>query len=69
MVCERGTMFGYTDLIVDPRNIVSMRDCDCPVTMDVTHALQQPAGKAIEVIHRHPPPPPQAISLAFKNPV
>jgi len=25
-----------------------MRDCDCPVTMDVTHALQQPAGKAIE---------------------
>ena len=49
MVCERGTMFGYSDLIVDPRNIVSMRDCDCPVTVDITHALQQPAGKPLEV--------------------
>lgn len=49
MVCERGTMFGYSDLIVDPRNIVSMRDCCCPVTADITHALQQPAGKPLEV--------------------
>lgn len=48
MVCERGTMFGYSDLIVDPRNIVSMRDCECPVTVDITHSLQQPAGKTIE---------------------
>lgn len=50
MVCERGTMFGYSDLIVDPRNIVLMRDCNCPVTMDITHALQQPAGKPLEVL-------------------
>lgn len=49
MVCERGTMFGYSDLIVDPRNIVLMRDCSCPVTVDITHALQQPAGKPLEV--------------------
>ena len=42
MVCERGTMFGYSDLIVDPRNFVLMRDAGCPVTADVTHALQQP---------------------------
>ena len=31
MVCERGTMFGYADLIVDPRNLVWMRDANCPV--------------------------------------
>lgn len=43
-------MFGYTDLVVDPRNLVLMRDADCPVTCDVTHALQQPAGKALGVI-------------------
>lgn len=41
LVCERGTMFGYSDLIVDPRNFVFMRDAGCPVTADVTHALQQ----------------------------
>lgn len=49
LVCERGTMFGYTDLVVDPRNLVLMRDAGCPVTCDVTHALQQPAGKPLEV--------------------
>ena len=49
LVCERGTMFGYTDLVVDPRNLVFMRDAGCPVTCDVTHALQQPAGKPLEV--------------------
>lgn len=48
LVCERGTMFGYSDLIVDPRNFVLMRDAGCPVTADVTHALQQPAGQALE---------------------
>jgi 2-dehydro-3-deoxyphosphooctonate aldolase (KDO 8-P synthase) len=30
-VCERGTMFGYSDLIVDPRNLIWMRDANCPV--------------------------------------
>eukprot|EP00193_Tetraselmis_chui_P017765 CAMPEP_0177771038 /NCGR_PEP_ID=MMETSP0491_2-20121128/11313_1 /TAXON_ID=63592 /ORGANISM="Tetraselmis chuii, Strain PLY429" /LENGTH=303 /DNA_ID=CAMNT_0019288429 /DNA_START=103 /DNA_END=1014 /DNA_ORIENTATION=+ len=48
MVCERGTMVGYSDLIVDPRNLVWMRDAECPVVADVTHALQQPAGRALE---------------------
>jgi hypothetical protein len=42
-------MFGYNDLIVDPRNFVFMRDAGCPVTADITHALQQPAGRALEV--------------------
>jgi len=47
MVCERGTMFGYSDLIVDPRNLMWMRDAQCPVVADITHSLQQPAGKAL----------------------
>ncbi|KAK1290746.1 2-dehydro-3-deoxyphosphooctonate aldolase [Acorus calamus] len=48
MVCERGTMFGYNDLIVDPRNFEWMREANCPVVADVTHALQQPAGRKLE---------------------
>ena len=44
LVCERGTMFGYSDLVVDPRNIVRMRDTGCPIVADITHSLQQPAG-------------------------
>lgn len=47
MVCERGSMFGYGDLVVDPRNLVLMRDAECPVVADVTHSLQQPAGVAL----------------------
>lgn len=42
-VTERGTTFGYTDLIVDFRGIPEMQTlCKCPVIMDVTHSLQQP---------------------------
>ncbi|XP_074286998.1 2-dehydro-3-deoxyphosphooctonate aldolase 1 [Silene latifolia] len=48
MVCERGTMFGYNDLIVDPRNLEWMREANCPVVADITHSLQQPAGKQLE---------------------
>lgn len=48
LVCERGTMFGYHDLIVDPRNLVWLREADCPVVADVTHALQQPASRKLE---------------------
>ena len=47
MVCERGSMFGYNDLVVDPRNLVWMRDAGCPVLADVTHSLQQPGGNSI----------------------
>jgi len=39
---ERGTTFGYQDLVVDYRSIPIMRGFDCPVVMDCTHALQQP---------------------------
>ncbi|KAM7278766.1 hypothetical protein ACFE04_005900 [Oxalis oulophora] len=48
MVCERGTMFGYHDLIVDPRNLEWMREANCPVVADITHSLQQPAGKKLD---------------------
>ncbi|XP_022749446.1 2-dehydro-3-deoxyphosphooctonate aldolase-like [Durio zibethinus] len=48
MVCERGTMFGYNDLIVDPRNLEWMREANCPVVADVTHSLQQPAGRKLD---------------------
>lgn len=42
-VTDRGTMFGYGDLIIDYRGIPTMqRQCDCPVILDVTHSLQQP---------------------------
>jgi len=42
MVTDRGTMFGYQDLIVDFRGIPEMKKFGFPVVMDVTHSLQQP---------------------------
>lgn len=42
MLTERGTTFGYTDLIVDYRGIPEMQRFGFPVVMDVTHSLQQP---------------------------
>lgn len=41
-VTERGTTFGYQDLIVDFRGVPEMQKFDCPVIVDVTHSLQQP---------------------------
>lgn len=46
LLCERGSTFGYSDLVVDMRNIPLMRDAGCPIVADVTHSLQQPAGLA-----------------------
>lgn len=42
ILTERGTTFGYQDLVVDYRNIPAMQAHGVPVVMDVTHALQQP---------------------------
>ncbi|WP_462317411.1 3-deoxy-8-phosphooctulonate synthase [Marinilabilia sp.] len=42
MVTDRGTTFGYQDLIVDYRGIPTMRNMDVPVVLDITHSLQQP---------------------------
>lgn len=42
MLTERGTTFGYQDLVVDFRNIPVMKANDVPAVMDCTHSLQQP---------------------------
>lgn len=42
MLTDRGTMFGYQDLIVDYRGIVEMKKWGYPVILDITHSLQQP---------------------------
>ncbi len=42
MLTDRGTMFGYQDLVVDYRGIPTMQRTGFPVVMDITHSLQQP---------------------------
>ena len=45
-VTERGTFFGYGDLVVDMRSFARMREaCDAPVIFDATHSVQQPGGQ------------------------
>lgn len=44
MVCERGTSFGYNNLVVDMRGLVLMREAGCPVVFDATHSVQLPGG-------------------------
>lgn len=48
MVCERGTTFGYNNLVVDMRSLVIMRQTNCPVIFDAGHSVQLPGaiGKA-----------------------
>ena len=43
ILCERGNMYGYNDLVVDPRNLIWLRSPTNLVSMDITHCLQQPA--------------------------
>ncbi len=42
MLTERGTTFGYSDLVIDYRGIKDMQKLNVPVVLDVTHSLQQP---------------------------
>jgi 2-dehydro-3-deoxyphosphooctonate aldolase (KDO 8-P synthase) len=42
MLTERGTFFGYQDLVVDMRGIPTMQNLNLPVILDITHSLQQP---------------------------
>lgn len=44
MVCERGTSFGYNNLVSDMRALVIMRNTNCPVIFDATHSVQLPGG-------------------------
>jgi 2-dehydro-3-deoxyphosphooctonate aldolase (KDO 8-P synthase) len=45
LVTERGTSFGYNNLIVDMRGLAVMKESDVPVILDVTHSLQLPGGE------------------------
>lgn len=45
-VCERGTTFGYHDLVVDMRGLVIMRESGAPVIYDATHSVQKPSAGA-----------------------
>ena len=42
ILTDRGTQFGYGDLIVDYRGIPQMQETGYPVVLDITHSLQQP---------------------------
>jgi 2-dehydro-3-deoxyphosphooctonate aldolase (KDO 8-P synthase) len=45
LLTERGTTFGYHDLVVDMRGLVVMRELGWPVLFDATHSLQRPGGE------------------------
>jgi 2-dehydro-3-deoxyphosphooctonate aldolase (KDO 8-P synthase) len=45
LVTERGSMFGYNNLVVDMRGLAVMKGFGFPVILDVTHALQLPGGQ------------------------
>jgi len=44
MLTERGSSFGYHNLVVDMRGLVEMRDFGYPVIFDATHSVQRPGG-------------------------
>jgi len=45
MACERGTSFGYNNLVSDMRSLAIMRETHCPVVFDATHSVQLPGGQ------------------------
>ena len=45
LVCERGAMFGYHNLVADMRSLAIMRATGCPVVFDATHSVQLPGGQ------------------------
>jgi 2-dehydro-3-deoxyphosphooctonate aldolase (KDO 8-P synthase) len=44
LLTERGTTFGYNNLVVDYRSLITMREMDVPVVFDATHSVQIPGG-------------------------
>ena len=44
MICERGSSFGYNNLVVDMLGMVKLKEFSYPVIFDVTHSLQKPGG-------------------------
>jgi 2-dehydro-3-deoxyphosphooctonate aldolase (KDO 8-P synthase) len=45
LLTERGSSFGYNNLVVDFRSLAIMRELGCPVILDVTHSVQIPGGQ------------------------
>jgi 2-dehydro-3-deoxyphosphooctonate aldolase (KDO 8-P synthase) len=45
LLCERGTSFGYNNLVVDMTGLVEMRQFGYPIVFDATHAVQKPGGQ------------------------
>jgi 2-dehydro-3-deoxyphosphooctonate aldolase (KDO 8-P synthase) len=45
MLTERGTSFGYNNLVTDMRSIPAMQKLNCPVVIDATHSVQLPGGR------------------------
>ncbi len=45
MVCERGTSFGYNNLVSDMRSLAILREANAPVVFDATHSVQLPGGQ------------------------
>ncbi|MDG2382996.1 MAG: 3-deoxy-8-phosphooctulonate synthase [Pirellulaceae bacterium] len=46
LLCERGTFFGYGQLVNDMRALVQMREFEVPIVFDATHSVQQPSRGA-----------------------
>ena len=47
-LCERGTTFGYNDLVCDMRSLETLKKSGFPAILDITHSIQQPGGKGSE---------------------
>ncbi len=45
MITERGSMYGYNNLVVDMRSLLIMKEFNVPVVFDATHSVQLPGGK------------------------
>ena len=45
LICERGTTFGYNNLVVDMLGLAELKRYEYPVIFDVTHSLQEPGGE------------------------
>ena len=48
LITERGTSFGYNNLVVDVRGLAVMKEYGYPVVLDVTHSLQLPGGQGTQ---------------------
>lgn len=50
MLCERGSTFGYNNMVVDMRSLLEMRKFNYPVIFDVTHSVQNLVD--LELLHQ-----------------